>query len=62
MEGVVIYVTDNLRRQLHDFLTTEKYNIKVESYKFEGQDWWIENIINYGNVVLIFILMGKHQS
>lgn len=62
MKGVVIYVTDNLRKPLHELLTAEKYNVKMESYKFEGMDWWVETIINYGHIVLVYLLMFKYKS
>ena len=35
-EGIVILVTDNLRKPLQELLAAEKYNIKTESYKFDG--------------------------
>lgn len=62
IEGVLIKVTDNLRKPLQDLLTTEKYNVKVESYKFEGSDWWFETIINYGHMILVYMLMSKYKT
>jgi hypothetical protein len=59
---VVIYVTDNLRKPLNEFYTNEKLNIKTEPYKFEGAEWWFETIINYGNIVVIYVLMTKYKS
>ena len=62
IEGVVIKVTDNLRKPLQDMLAAEKYNVKVESYKFEGGDWWFETIINYGHMILVYMLMSKYKT
>lgn len=60
--GVTIKVTDNLRKPLTDLLTKEQYNVKVESYTFEGQDWWKETIISYGHIILVYVLMGKYKA
>ena len=34
----------------------------MESYKFEGADWWFEMIINYGHIVLVYMLMSKYKT
>lgn len=36
IQGVVLKVSDNLRKPVNDMLTSEKYNVKVEGYDFEG--------------------------
>ncbi len=43
-------------------LVAQKYNVKVDSYKFEGSDWWFETIINYGHMVLVYMLMSKYKT
>ena len=62
MNGVLIKATDNLRKPLADLLAKEQYNVKVESYTFEGQEWWSETFLTYGHMVVVYILMGKYKS
>lgn len=62
MEGVLIKVTDNIRKPLQDVLANEKYNVKLESYKFEGPEWWFETALNYGHMIIVYILMSKYKT
>lgn len=55
-------MTDNLRKPLQDLLATEKYNVKIEQYKFEGSDWWFDTILTYGHMVLVYLLMSRYKT
>lgn len=43
-------------------LKSESYNIKVESYDFQGNEWWWEAFIKYGHFVIVYILLGRYQT
>ena len=43
-------------------LNHEGYNVKIEDYKFEGQEWWLTAIIDYGHIFVVYYLMSKYQT
>lgn len=62
VEGIVILVTDNLRKPLQELLAAEKYNIKTDSYKFDGPEWWFDTVLTYGHMVIVYFLMSKYKA
>lgn len=62
VEGIVLRVTDKFHGPVKEMLIKHEYNVEIKSYEFQGPEYWLNMALNYGHVIVVYILMGRYQS
>jgi hypothetical protein len=43
-------------------LVKNEFNVEIKPYEFQGPDYWFNMFLNYGHVLIIYLLMGKYKT
>jgi len=62
LQGIRIQSSDKFQTPLKELLAKKQLNIEIVQYEFQGNEYWVSMIANWGHMVLIFFFMSKHKS